>query len=242
MEPLHIFILTLLVFIGSFVGTATGFGTSTIMVPVLVLFFPIPVVLFFVGLIHLAGDMWKIVLFKKGIDWKIILGFALPGIAASYLGASLTLQAHGPFLKRLLGAFLFSYVLFLLKKKKWALPKEKSTAITGGILYGLSAGFFGVGGALRGAFLLAFNLSKEVYIFTSGVIGLFIDITRISRYFAGGIRLENSLFAGLLIGIPVSYAGAALAKKLVDHLPKKYFRMFVSVFLALVAIKLLFWP
>lgn len=42
--------LSLLTLAAAMVGTATGFGTSTIMVPVLSLFVPMPVVLLFVGI------------------------------------------------------------------------------------------------------------------------------------------------------------------------------------------------
>lgn len=44
----ELFILTLLVFVASIVGTFSGFGTSTIMVPVMLLFFPLSVTLLFV--------------------------------------------------------------------------------------------------------------------------------------------------------------------------------------------------
>ena len=89
MEMVYITILT---FIASMVGTMTGFGTSTIMVPVLLLFSPLSQTLLFVGIIHWFGDIWKILLFKKGLNWKLILGFGIPGIIASCIGASLTFQ------------------------------------------------------------------------------------------------------------------------------------------------------
>jgi len=58
----ELLILTLLVFVASIVGTFSGFGTSTIMVPVMLLFFPLPVTLLFVGVIHWFGDIWKMLL------------------------------------------------------------------------------------------------------------------------------------------------------------------------------------
>ena len=96
-------LLCLLTLIAAGVGTATGFGTSTIMIPVLTLFLPLPVSLLFVGIIHLCGDIWKVLLFKRGFDWKLILFFGLFGIAASYLGATLSFYAEELPLKRILG-------------------------------------------------------------------------------------------------------------------------------------------
>ncbi len=233
-------LLCLLTLVAAGIGTATGFGTSTIMIPVLSLFVPLPVSLLFVGIIHLCGDIWKVLLFKRGLDWKLILCFGLSGIVASYLGASLSFYAEGLPLKKILGAFLILYVIFLFIKQQWALPKTSGTAVCGGILSGLFAGFFGVGGAIRGAFLTAYNLPKEVYIFTSGLIALFIDVTRVSRYIWGGTRLEENLLYAIIACIPISFLGAYTAKKLLDRLPQRFFRIFVGVFLALVGVRLLF--
>ena len=237
-ETLLIGLLTLL---GSAIGTATGFGTSTIMIPVMILFLPPPVALLFVGIIHLFGNIWKVMLFKGGLNWKLVLEFGIPGVAASYLGASLSMQAHNLPLKQILGIFLIFYVIYLFTKRDWALPQNRGTAVTGGVLSGLFAGFFGVGGAVRGAFLMAFNLPKAVYIFTSGLIALFIDLTRISKYISGGVRLHQELLIALIVCVPVSFLGAYLAKKFLNRIPQNAFRLFVGIFLALVAIKLIIW-
>ena len=211
------------------------------MIPVMTLFVPLPIVLLFVGIIHLCGDVWKVLLFRSGFDWKLILAFGLSGVAASYIGASLSLQAQGLPLKRLLGAFLILYTGFLFLNREWALPKKNGTAVCGGLLSGLFAGFFGVGGAVRGAFLTAFNLPKEVYICSSGLIAMFIDVTRVSRYIQGGTRIERGLVLALIVSIPVSFLGAYLAKRFLDRLPQRFFRIFVGAFLALVGAKLLIW-
>lgn len=69
------------------VGTLSGFGTSTIMVPVLVMFFPLPQTLLLVGIIHWFGDVWKIALFRHGIRWPLWVAFGIPGVLFSFLGA-----------------------------------------------------------------------------------------------------------------------------------------------------------
>lgn len=123
-------------------------------------------------------------------------------------------------------------------KRDWALPASGTTAVCGGLLSGLFAGIFGVGGAVRGAFLAAYNLPKEVYVFTSGVIALFIDVTRVSRYLWGGPPMEAALLYTLMVCVPISFAGAWLAKRFLNRLPQKSFRLFVGLFLALVGITL----
>jgi hypothetical protein len=157
METIYI---TVLVFIASVVGTMTGFGISTIMIPVLLLFYPLPQTLLFVGIIHWFGDIWKILLFRKGVNWKLIFGFGIPGIVAGFIGAELTFQISEAVLMRILGGFLLAWVAFILLEPDFRLAKNRRNMITGGTLSGFFAGIFGVGGAVRATFLTAFDLPK----------------------------------------------------------------------------------
>jgi uncharacterized membrane protein YfcA len=236
MELLYITILT---FVASGVGTLSGFGTSTIMVPVLLVFYPLPQTLLFVGIIHWCGDIWKMILFWRGFQWKLVLGFGVTGIAASLVGARMVFTASDAALSRILGGFLAAYVVFLFLKPAFKTPKTTASAMMGGALSGFFAGVFGIGGAVRGAFLSAFDLPKAVYIATAGAIAFVIDTTRISIYLSSGVRLETLLVYGLLLFIPASFIGAFAAKRIVDRIPQKRFRLVIAAFLFLVALKLL---
>ncbi|MFY9399037.1 MAG: sulfite exporter TauE/SafE family protein [Desulfomonilia bacterium] len=232
-------LLVLLTLVASTVGTTTGFGISTIMIPVMAVFVPLPVALMFVGIIHLFGDAWNMLLFKGGLRWRLILGFGIPGMAASYAGAALTVAAGDLEVKKILGLFLMAYVIFLFVNRTWALPGNNITAVAGGLLSGLFAGFFGVGGAVRSAFLTAFDLPKETYVFTSGIIAFFIDIVRIHRYWLSGVDLGGPLAAALVLCVPASLAGAFLGRRFLQGLPQRHFRLFVAGFLFLAGLRLL---
>ncbi len=239
---MEIALLSIVVVAAGFVGTLTGFGTSTIMVPVMLLYYPMPQTLLFVGIIHWFGDIWKIVFFKKGFDFKLILCFGIPGIAASYLGAFLVFEINTALLSRLLGGFLILYVVYIYLKPSFKIKENPVTAVIGGTGSGFLAGIFGMGGAVRGLFLSAFNLPKETYIATAGAIALFIDTTRNITYYKQGSRLETLLFWGMLLFIPTSFVGAKLAKMVVNKIPQKYFRIVVVTFLFLIGLKLLIFP
>ncbi|MBN1780360.1 sulfite exporter TauE/SafE family protein [bacterium] len=229
--------LSVLTLFASLVGTVSGFGVSTIMIPVMGLFYPLPVSLLFVAVIHLSGDIWKVIFFKSGANWKLILLFGIPGLAFSYAGAVLSTGGSDVFMKRLLGGFILIYVVYLFLKQSWKIPANDKTSVIGGSLSGFFAGIFGVGGAVRGAFLSAFNLPKEMYIFTSGMIALFIDITRILRYLMHGTGLPGNLTWMLVLMIPLSFLGAFAAKKVIHRIPQKFFRPVIAALLGLVALK-----
>src|SRR3989339_2006502 len=116
MEIIYIALLTL---IASSIGTITGFGTSTIMIPVLVIFFPPVEAIFLVAIDHWFGDVWKVSLFRKGFNFKLIALFGIIGLATSYLGAFVSLGADQSVLLQILGAFLVVYALFLIYQSKF---------------------------------------------------------------------------------------------------------------------------
>lgn len=239
MEIVYIALLTIL---ASGIGTITGFGTSTILIPILLFYLPLPETLLVVGVIHFSGDIWKMILFRKGFDWKLILSFGITGIIASYLGAQIVFSTSAESLLRVLGAFMLAYVIFLVFKPDFKIPKKNITAISGGGLSGFFAGIFGVGGAIRTLFLSAFDLPKAIFVATTGAIAFLIDFTRITTYLLNGVRLDDLFLWGFLAFIPASFAGTALAKKVVDKIPQRWFRLVVAAFLFVMGIKFLIYP
>src|SRR3989344_8661857 len=184
MEILYIALLTL---IAATIGTITGFGMSTIMIPVLVIFFPPIEAIFLVAIIHWFGNVWKIALFRSGFNMRLLLLFGVVGLMTSYLGAYISLGVNEEILLRVLGTFLAGYALFVVFSAKfstsaeermrpvaqksgpvsdWKIPAGNIMALSGGALSGFFAGMFGVGGAIRSTFLSSFDLPKAVFIAT----------------------------------------------------------------------------
>src|SRR3989338_2080914 len=111
MEIVYISLLTL---IAATIGTITGFGTSTLMIPVLVIFFPPVTAIFLVAIIHWFGNIWKVTLFRSGFNLRLLVLFGVIGLVTSYLGAYISLGANEEILLRFLGTFLAGYALFLI--------------------------------------------------------------------------------------------------------------------------------
>ena len=230
----------ILVFVAALVGTVTGFGIGTVMVPVMAAFYSLPQTLLFVGVIHLFGSLWKVLLFREGVSWKIIIAFGITAVAASFLGASITIKAPEALLKSILGLFLIAYAVSVFVKSNFALPKNSGTLAVGRAVSGFTSGIFGIGGEIRAMVLSAFNLPKAVFLATSGVLGLFVDASRLATYLGGGIRLEPFFLWGLLIFVPVSFVGAKIAQKIVQKIPQDKFRKVVAAFLLAVGLYLFF--
>jgi len=240
---MEIFALAILTFFAGILGTITGFGISTIMVPVVLFFLPFPETLLLVGVIHWFGDIWKMYFFKHGFDAKLLLLFAIPGIIMAYVGARMVLTLPEVLLSRFVGLILLIYVVYLSFRPEFKLKPNFLTASLGGAGSGFLGGISGVGGgALRAVVLTAFNLPKSAYIFISGLTGFAIDASRIATYFLGGTRISPNLTSGLVVFIPASFLGAYVAKRVVNKIPKRSFRTVIAVFLFLIGLKFLLLP
>ena len=240
---MQILYISLLTIIASAIGTISGFGISTLMVPIMLFFLPFSETLLFVGVIHWFGDIWKLFIFKRGLNWKILLAFGIPGIIAAYLGATLTFQVSTNLLSRLVGIFLIAYVVFITLRPKFKIKPNTSSALVGGALSGLLGGLTGVGGgAVRAVVLTAFNLQKEVYIFTTGLVGATVDASRIAGYFIGGTKIAGTLLIALPFLVLMSFFGVKLGKILVDRIPQEKFRLVVSIFLFIIGVKFTLFP
>lgn len=239
MEVVYILLLTI---VASGFGTITGFGSSTIMVPILLMFYPLPETLLLAGILHWFNDAWKVILFRQSPLWKTILSFGIPGLIFGVVGAWLVLSIPQANLSRFLGTVLIGYFALISIKSDFKIPRNVLSAMIGGSLSGFIAGIFGIGGAMRGLFLTALNLPKETYLFTSGMVALFIDTSRLITYALGGTRLTPTLTWGLVLFIPASFLGAELAKMIVGKIPPEKFRLLVAFFLGAVGLRLLLFP
>lgn len=238
---MYIFLIAITTLVASIIGTITGFGVSTILIPVLLFFLPLPQALLVAGVLHWFDDIWKLILFRKGVHWKLILYFGIPGILFSYLGAKLIFSIDEKIILRVLGVVLIFYSFYLIFDSL-EFKEKMSTAVVGGSLSGFFAGITGLGGVIRAAFLTSFNLKKAVHLATIGAIALFVDSTRLVTYVLSGARLDKFIIFGFLLFIPISFCGAEIAKKIVDKIPQKKFRKVIAIFIILFALKLIIIP
>jgi uncharacterized membrane protein YfcA len=216
------------------IATLAGFGSSTLLMPVAVLVFDFPTALLLVGIFHIAGSASRAAFFRHGLDRRILLLFGLPSLALTLVGAALVRSTPEQTLKGMLGVFLVVYALISLYHRLQLRPTVGAMAI-GGALSGFLAGLIGTGGALRGAFLSAFQLSRDSYLANAALIALAVDLTRLPVYFGQGFsRGIPWAYYPLLIGI--AWTGAFIGRRLVARIPQDRFRKVVFGLLLLVGL------
>ena len=213
-------------FIAEVLGTIAGFGSSTVFLPLALLFFDFKSALVLVALFHIFGNISRVSFFKHGLDRHILIIFGVPSVVLTLIGALLVTYLPQEMLKGILGVFLIIYSIISLWKEDLKVRPSLFNSVIGGGLSGFLAGLIGTGGALRGAFLTAFGLPKEKYITTAAAIALAVDFTRIPVYFAEGF-LTSQYYWYIPVLLSVALIGSFTGKQIVKQLPQKTFRKVV---------------
>lgn len=214
-------------------GTVGGFGSSVFFVPMANLFLDFHAVLGITAVFHLSSNLTKIGAFRKGLDWKLALRMGIPAIILVTVGAYLSKFFNPDLLELGLGVFLLLLSLVFLIFRNLKIKGNSINVTAGGALSGLLAGLLGTGGAIRGLTLTSLGLSKDVFIATSAVIDLGIDLSRTVVYYNNGY-MRADLFYFIPALLIVSIAGTFLGKRIVDNISQTQFRKFTLFLILLI--------
>ena len=225
----------LIALLSEVVGTVAGFGSSVFFVPLAGFFFDFHQVLALTSILHVFSNAAKLVFFGKHVRFQLLLLLGIPSIAGVIIGAFLSTKLTLKFDQLILGLFLISFSLFLLRNPNARIAATKLNAISAGGVAGFLAGLIGTGGALRGLALAAFDLQKGVFVATSAGIDSGVDFSRMIIYLRNGYLAPNSLMyiLGLLV---IAFAGSYLGKVTLRQIDQKYFRQIVLGFVLLIGL------
>lgn len=248
-------ILPVITFFIAILTFFSGFGLGTLLTPVLMIFFPGGSAVIMTGIVHFFNNIFKILLTGGNADRSVLIRFGIPAVLAAFAGAFILVKLPDQnilfeyslnnytfkvsVMKLILAFFMLLFALADILLFFNNLQFEKKHMTLGGILSGFFGGFSGHQGALRSAFLIKANLSKEVFIGTTVVLSTMVDFTRIGVYGTQfkALSLEQNMdiiVICIIAGITGSFIGNKLLKKItIDSL-----QTFIGYFLVILSILL----
>jgi uncharacterized membrane protein YfcA len=251
----EIVILSLAAFVTSLLTFFSGFGLGTILMPVFAIFFPVDLAIALTGVVHFLNNIFKLSLVGLKADKQVVLRFGIPAFIAAIVGASVLLQISDlqSIYSYTLGDKLYSItpvkliiavllIFFALTEvipyfNKFQFGKDK--LLIGGLLSGFFGGLSGNQGALRSAFLIKSNLSKEAFVATGIVIACIVDFSRlgvyVTRFSKSGLQ-EN--IALVLAATLSAFIGAYIGNVLLKKVTLKVVQNIVTVMLFILSIAL----
>lgn len=216
----------LLLLIAEVLGTIGGFGSSMLVMPLAGLVLPFEEALGLTALFHLFSNGAKMLLFRAGVSWPLLLWLGIPAVVGVLIGAESTVFLDERWLALVIGSVLVLLGLMLLLRSEWRLAPTNANAIAGGAVSGLLAGLAGTGGAVRGITLTAFSLEKSVFVSTSAWIDMGVDLSRSVVYASHGFMTERVLLYLPAMAI-ASFGGSWIGKRMLDRIDQATFRRIV---------------
>lgn len=251
----YIFIC-LVAFIGAALTLFSGFGLGTMLLPVFGLFFPIEIAIVLTSIVHFLNNIFKLSLFGKKANVSVILRFGILALLFSFLGAYtlkslLNIQPLFQYsiegktfevtvIKLVIGFLLLFFALIDFLPKYKNIEFEQKYLPIGGILSGFFGGISGHQGALRSAFLIRTNLSKEAFVATGVVIACLVDVSRLSVYLPQIISNKVNIDYKLIVLATLSaFSGVYLGNKILQKTTIKTIQNTVAFLLVIYSILLI---
>ncbi|HLO70869.1 MAG TPA: sulfite exporter TauE/SafE family protein [Flavipsychrobacter sp.] len=225
----------LLSLLAEVLGTVGGFGSSVFFVPFANIFIDFKSVLGVTAVFHLSSNISKLLLFKDGLDKRLLANIGIPAVVFVIIGGILSKYIDETVLQLSFAIFIIVTSLFFLLFKNFVIRATNRNAIAGGTMSGFLAGVLGTGGAVRGLTMVAFNIEKSVFVATSAAIDFAVDFSRTVVYFFNGyIRAEHTKYmVGLLV---IGFVGSWIGKQLLLRISQQWFKTIVLLLLLAVGI------
>jgi uncharacterized membrane protein YfcA len=238
----------------------SGFGLGTLLLPVFALFFPVETAVAATAVVHGANNLFKVALTGRYAHARTVIRFGIPALSAALAGALVLglFASREPLLnyqwlgrsatitpvKLVLGALMLAFALFELLPRLRTFRFRDEHLVLGGLLSGFFGGLSGHQGALRSAFLVKSGLDTKEFVGTSALIGLAVDLVRISAYgalfFVAGksLALGPSTWPLVASGCVAAFCGVWLGKRFLHQVTIGTVQVLTGVLLLLIALVL----
>jgi len=228
----NLILFFILALIAEIIGTVSGFGSSILFIPMAAMFFDFKIVLGITAVFHVFSNVFKIFLFRKGVDRSVLLYLGIPALISVVIGAVLTAYIPVTIIEMSMSVVVLAIAVYMIFNQRMLFSKSNSNLIVGGTVSGFLAGLVGTGGAIRGLTLAAFELEKNAFVATSAVIDLGVDASRAGIYIWNGyFQSEHIKLIPMLIVIAL--VGSYIGKLILAKTSNEFFRY--TVLLVIVA-------
>lgn len=79
--------MSLVALLASILTFFSGFGLGTLLMPVVAVFFPLEIAIGITAIVHLANNLFKVILIGKKASSEVLLRFGIAAVPAAFLGA-----------------------------------------------------------------------------------------------------------------------------------------------------------
>ncbi|MBX9590666.1 MAG: sulfite exporter TauE/SafE family protein [Hyphomonadaceae bacterium] len=220
--------------LGLVAGTLSGivgFGSSIMLMPVLMLAFGPQEAVPIMAIAALLANFSRVLVWWRDVDWRANAYYCVTAIPMAALGAR-TLLALDP---RIVEGVLGGLFLLMIPARRWLFRRglriEAWHLSLVGAVIGFLSGLVASTGPINTPFFLAYGLVKGAYLATEALGSMAIGITKAIVFQRFNALPLETVGRGLLIGASLMI-GSRLAKGFVLRLDADQFRLLMDLLLA----------
>jgi len=247
---MDILVVALVAFFASGLTLFSGFGLGTILMPAFALMMPVEVAIAATAVVHLANNLFKLVLVGRQADGRVLLRFAVPAALAAVVGASLLVRLSGlptvavwqglggtyqiEALPLAIGLLIVMFALLELSPAFGRVQFPARYLPLGGVISGFFGGLSGNQGAFRTAFLIKAGLPKEAFIATGVVAAVIVDATRLGIYGLSHLtrnfaQVTPAVWTIVAVAILSAFLGAFVGSRVLKKITLRAVQIVVAV-------------
>ena len=175
------------------IGGVIGFGSSVILMPVLVAAYGPKEAVPIMAIAALMANLSRVVVWWREVDWQVNAAYCATAVPAAALGARALVGLDGRVVEGALGLFLIG----VIPARRWFAARGLTIGLGGmavvGACIGFLTGLVATTGPINTPFFLAYGLVKGAFISTEAVGAAAISLTKamVKRRAASGVRLAE---------------------------------------------------
>lgn len=240
MDAHQIAILTVTSFFTSMITSVAGAGGGAILLAVLLQFMPPSAAIPFHGSVQFAANIWRFWLFRKHMNWPIIIRFSVLMPFGIAFGVWLFRGLPAEVVQITIGIFIYSTMAGRLFRPFRTEMLPLWTFIPVGFIAGAMNIVVGIFGPVVGALLVRRGLPKETVVGTMSVFGFLSNFLKVAGFTYVGFSIVD-YGPALLIMTPAVLLGTSLGKVVLGRFSEKLFRKVFHALLLIMATKLVFY-
>ncbi|MCP5084684.1 MAG: sulfite exporter TauE/SafE family protein [Alphaproteobacteria bacterium] len=223
-------IITIVGLVAGTLSGIVGFGSTTILMPLLVIFFGPKAAVPIMAVAAVLGNLGRVVVWWPVIAWRAVAAFSLTAIGAVWFGAKTMLAFDPVYLELFLGAFF----ILMIPIRRWFVSSELKLSLLGlamaGAVIGFLTGIVANTGPINTPFFLAHGLIKGPFIATEAMSSLAMFGSKSAAFWTFGALPAETITRGCIVGATLMI-GAWLAKRFVQNLSTDAFKGLMDVLL-----------
>lgn len=231
-------LIAVIAVIAGTIGGVIGFGSSIILMPILVWVFGPKQAVPIMAIAALFANGSRVWVWWRQIQWPQVGYYSLAGMPAAALGARTFVELSPRLIEAILGVVL----ILMIPARRWLMKRNWQLKawqlIFPGAAIGYLSGLMVSTGPINTPFFLANGLVKGAFLATEAFASLLVFGTKAAVLRSYSLLPIDAITKGVMVGLALT-SGAFIAKRIVEQIKVDQFQLLMDGVLLLAGLSML---